>query len=113
MAKKLSRESILNVDDLRREEMEIPEWKGVITVRSLRGSERDRWARDVLDERGKPKENLNAMLIYYGCEEPKFEKEDIEILQQKSVAVTERIVRKIMELSGISLESVDEIRKNS
>ena len=113
MAKKLSREAILKVDDLKREEMEIPEWGGTIMVRSLKGSERDKWAKEAIDDKGKPKENINALLIYYACEEPRFEREDIDTLREKNVAVVERIVNKIMSLSGISAEAVEEIRKNS
>ena len=43
--KRLSKDDILGVEDLSTEDVEVPEWGGMVTLRELKGSERDtsRW----------------------------------------------------------------------
>ena len=47
---RLSRDQILEADDLKTEEIEVPEWNGSVVVRELRGRERDAFEEGSLDK---------------------------------------------------------------
>jgi len=49
----LTREQILGADDLLREEVDVPEWGGVVFVRTMTGTERDVWNDRATGEDGK------------------------------------------------------------
>ena len=47
MSKYLCRETILNANDIKTEEVNVPEWGGVVLVKSLTGSEKDKYEQSI------------------------------------------------------------------
>jgi hypothetical protein len=110
---RLTREEILQVKDLREEEIEIPEWGGSIVVRSLSGNARQKLVMNCMDKAGKMDiQKLYPMLLIAGCVEPQFTKADTDGLNEKSAAALEKAGKAIMKLSGMALEDIEQAEKN-
>jgi len=117
----LSREDILGADDLERELVYVPEWRGEVFVRCLTGAERDRFEADMLSD---PEEdsrkrfyNLRARLVVLSvCDDkgmPLFMLNDVDSLSRKSAKVLDRLFTVAQRLSGMTKEDVDTLTKNS
>lgn len=109
MSDALSREDILDADDLQRKEVDIPEWGGTAYIRQLRGDEFEEVVNDVLG--GNPEiedfseaEHFQAeLLVRCLCDEDGeriLEPDDVEVLAQKSVAVLNRLSEVVNEVNG-------------
>jgi len=49
----LTRDAILEAQDLQHEEVYIPEWGGSVRVRTLTGAERDAFEQSIVDQRAR------------------------------------------------------------
>ena len=118
MSKYLCREAILNANDIKTEEVNVPEWGGVVLVKALTGAEKDRYEQSVynLKDGGVIYTNIRAKLVALSiCGEdlkPIFESADIEALGQKSAAALNRVLEVAQKLSGLSAADVEELEKN-
>ncbi len=122
---------ILALDDLQRQEIEVPEWADVLKdkpllIRELTGAERDLLTNDYINAQkadpANPGERIQLLPPNYkarvlqlaalnGDGEPLFKPEHIPALGKKSARVLDNVVAAIMELSGmagISLEGARE-----
>jgi hypothetical protein len=117
---KLSRDDILKADDLIREEVDVPEWGGAVTVRGLTGRERDEFEASIMERRGKrlvPNvANVRAKLVARCCIDDDgkrlFSDGDAEDLGGKSAAAMERIYGVAARLSGMTDEDIEELVDN-
>ena len=111
--KYLTREDILNADDLKREEVFIPEWNNMTAwVRTLTSNERDRFEADMLVDQKAGKlnlQNLRARLVVECLvdrdskdAEKIFKPSDAEALGAKSAAAIQRLFNVAQRLSGFS-----------
>jgi len=106
----LSRESILDIQDCKTEEVYIPEWNGTVIVRELTASEADNVGFGVLDEHGeidvrKAKGKTVQIVSWATIDESGnklFTPKDVKALGEKSRTVIERLADKIMHLSGLA-----------
>jgi hypothetical protein len=115
--KRLNRDAILKADDLRVEEVEVPEWGGVVALRELKGSERDSFEADSLDENQKVSmKNVRARLIALSAVDDKgeriFSQKDAIKLGSKSATALNRLFEVACRLSGITEADVEELEKN-
>lgn len=119
----LSREAILQAQDLDRELVEVPEWGGAVYVRAMTGMERDAYERRMVTVRGdRPGVNLDGLVnmrawVAATCivgedGERLFSEKDIRALGQKSAAALDRIYAVAMRLSGLTAEDLEELEKN-
>jgi hypothetical protein len=129
----VTREDILNENDMIIESVVVPEWKGrTIFVRSLSGGERDSFEDSIMKERrvrGKngrattervvdPK-RIRAKLAVLACcngpddATPFFKATDVEALAKKNGAALDRIYDVAARLAGITDADVDELVKKS
>lgn len=122
MAKLLDREAILKADDLPVEEMEIPEWGGVVRIRAMSGKERDAYEESIILKRKDGEyetvmSNMRAKLLVRTIvdenDKPLFTTQDLELLGGKSADVLSRLFQVAARLSGISRDDVEELAKNS
>ena len=115
----LSRDDILNIQDIQIEEVEVPEWGGWVWVKGMSGAERGEFESLITDVQGKNvkanmrvvRETLSAFSI---CDEQGnllFTKKDISALGKKSAAALERVVNVAMRLSGIGEQDMKELAK--
>ena len=120
--KYLNRAEILAQDDLKYEDVEVPEWGGaMVRVRSLNASERDRFEASTVQRNGKKVttnlENIRARLVLLCLVDEKgerlFDEGDTYPLGGKSAAALDRIFTVAQRLNGLRDEDVDELAKNS
>lgn len=117
----LTKEAILQANDIQREEVNVPEWGGVVLVRGLTGKERDLLEASMIKGKGKNTsvnlENLRAKVVARSIVDESnnriFGDADIPALAQKSAAALNRVYAVAQRLSGITEEDVDELTKNS
>lgn len=122
MAKHLSRDQILSVQDLVVEEVDVPEWGGSVFIRTMTGTERNTFEievvpgvtdgsnrMDVLNMR----EKLLVRVIVDENGEHVFSDEDIKALGQKSAAALDRLFEVAQRLNRLSAQDVAELEKNS
>ena len=99
--KRLSREQILNIHDIKQEEVYIDEWGGSALVQGLTGGQRDRLAKRSQDENGNiDPAKFRLGMIIEGCIDPKLELEDMDTLNTKNVKALERLASAISKISG-------------
>ena len=117
----LNREAILQAQDLKQEEMFIPEWDGSLIVKGLTAAERDQYEAKLIVQKGKNTtvnmKNARARLVMLSVVDESgkqlFTEADISALGTKSAAVLDRIFEVASRLSGISDEDLEELSKNS
>jgi hypothetical protein len=109
-----SRDGALGADDIKVEEVDVPEWGGKARVRGMSGEERD-----LFEERqiGSTYKHLRARLAQATVIDSDgalvFKLEDIPALTRKSARALDRIFPVALKLSGLSKEDVAELKKNS
>jgi len=116
----LTREEILQADDLPVEDVDVPEWGGTVRVRTLSGAERDRFEGSITEQRGKKikvkADNIRAKLVALSVVnekgQPVFDEGDVRQLGKKSAKALDRVFDVAQRLSGISDEDVEELAKN-
>lgn len=121
MSKILGREDILNVDDRKPVEVDVPEWGGTVLVRPLSGDERDKWEQDItkrnrdgtreLDFRG-ARALLCSRTIVDSNGNRIFTREDVKALGQKSAAALDRVFAAARDGSGISDSDMEELTED-
>ena len=117
MSKYLCRETILNANDIKTEEVNVPEWGGVVLVKSLTGSEKDKYEQSIYSIKdGANYNNIRAKFVALSiCDEdlkPIFGSADIEALGQKSAIALNRVFEVAQKLSGLTSADVEELEKN-
>ena len=119
MAAFLSKDDILAAQDLKTEEVHVPEWNGTVLIRGLTATERDAYEASMF-HKGSDELNLKnarARLLVMTLVDEKgeclFSKDEIKALGRKNGAVLDRLWRKARKLSGLTREDVDELVGNS
>lgn len=113
----LSRDAILKADDLKTEDVDVPEWGGTVRVRALTGSERDKLESSMVEQRGRVQRvnaiNFRAKLVAAAVIDEKghnvFEEADVKQLAYKSAGALDRVAAVASRLSGMSDEDVEEL----
>lgn len=117
----LTREQILQANDLETRSLDVPEWGGAVRVRALTGVERDALEASAIQGKGKNRDvnltNFRAKLCARAIVDEQgkriFEDADIAALGRKSSGALSKVYNLAAELSGISDADVDELTKNS
>ena len=121
MTKYLTKGQIQSVEDVPYQDVEVPEWGGMVRVRGLTGTERDAMEASMVEGKGKKADvnlaNLRAKLCARCMVDDNGKRlfNDMEIpeLGRKSAKALERVFSVARELSGLSDEDIDELTKNS
>lgn len=115
----LTRDQILNADDLKTENVDVPAWGGTVRVRTLTGKDRDAFAESlpVLPDGTTDVSNYRAALLAYTIVDENgalvFSKDDVIALGNKSAGAIVTVFSVADRLNGISNNAVKEIEKNS
>ncbi len=120
----LTREQILQAEDLPSEVVEIPEWNGSVIVRGLTGSGRGIFQNSIMSQNG----NVNSKNVMVDMKEAEmrlvaycvvdengkrlFSEKDIAELGKKSGSAINRISDVAMRLSGFTQEDLQELTEN-
>lgn len=116
----LTKRQILEVQDLPTEDVNVPEWGGVVRVQGMSGSERDAFEMSVMTGKGKDRDlnlkNFRAKLVSRCIVDEQgnrvFGEADIAALGGKSALALQRLFDVAQKLSGLSPADVDELTKN-
>lgn len=116
----LTRDQILQAQDLPAENVHVPEWGGVVRVRGLTGAERDKFEASIVVRKGDKTEfnpenmraKLCAMCIVDEQGNRLFSDDDIKALGKKSAAALDRVFQVAQRLSGLQPGAVEEMVKN-
>ena len=117
----LTREQILQCDDLPKETVKVPEWGGAVRVRSFTGRERDAFEASMVRGEGKDRKvdltNMRARLVGLTVIDEGgqrlFTDEEVDLLGAKSGAALDRVFAIAQKLNGLSGADVEELTKNS
>ena len=114
----LSKDQILQADDLKKETVDTPEWGGDVLVRELRGRERDAFEEGSMDkQRNVSMKNMRARLVAMSAineeGERLFTAAEATQLGDKSATALNRLFEVCCRLSGITSDDVEKLEKNS
>ncbi len=118
--KPLTRDDIFDIQDIEIESLDVPEWGGMLYVKGMTGTERDRFEASIIDKPGKnarvKMDNIRAKLCAETiCDEQGvklFTPGDIKKLGEKSAAALQRVFDVAQRLSGITEEDIDELAED-
>ena len=113
----LTRDGILQADDIVTEAVEVPEWGGTVLVKGMTGAERDRFELGMVENPGKSakvnladmRAKLCSLTIVNENGKLLFTPADIKALTKKSAAALQRVWEVARELSGLSDDDVEEL----
>jgi hypothetical protein len=117
----LNREQILAVQDIKTEEVPVPEWGGEVLVRGLTGLERDAYEESMWVGSGKDRKenyaNLRARFVALSIVDKAgkllFSPKDVEDLGNKSSIALDRVFDVGQRLSATGSKAVEKLAGNS
>ena len=110
----LSASQIIAADDSKIEAIEVPEWRGTVYVKSLRGTDRDAFEESLSKEKDKP--FRSRFLVMTLCNEQGallFKPEQVAALGEKSSLVLNRVFDAAWAINYFTPEKVEELGKDS
>lgn len=117
--KRLSKAEILSANDLPSEDVDVPEWGGVVRIRTMSGTERDAMEQSLLGPDGKPTRNtrgLRARVVALTAIDEEgnrlFTEGEAEQLGTKSAAALSRLFDAAAKLNGLTSSDVEQLAKN-
>jgi hypothetical protein len=120
--KMLTKADIVAARDIQYDEVEVPEWGGFVTIKTMSGKERDAFEASMIQGVGKAQridmQNVRAkfcslIIVDPDTKERMFLKPEIDQLAAKSAPALERVYNRGMELSRFTKEDIEELVKNS
>lgn len=113
----LTKQEILNIQDIEIEQVDVVEWGGHVFVKGMSGLERDTFEASIVQQRGKDAKvnmvNIRAKLAAQTiCDEEGvriFTEKDVHALGKKSANALQRVFDVAQKLSGITGDDVDEL----
>jgi hypothetical protein len=116
----LNRKQILDVSDIKTQDVDVPEWGGTVRVRGMSGTERSKyedtyiriWDKVSIDL-SHAREQLVSMTAIDEKGELLFTQEDVIALGEKSASGLERVYQVARRLSGLTKADMEELAKNS
>ena len=117
----LTKSAILAADDLKNEDVDVPEWGGTVRVRAFSGRERDAFEASLVRGDGKDRKvdltNMRARLVALTVVDESgqkvFTQDDVDLLGAKSGSALDRVFSVAQKLNGLSGADVEELTKNS
>ena len=122
----LSKDAIFAVDDLKTEVVDVPEWGGAVTIRTMTGADRDVFEASMTNtktgEDGKPSQERNlenfrarfcaAIMVNANGKLLFPNPEDVVRLGKKSSRALDRVMKAGQKLNGVGDEDVEQLTKN-
>ncbi len=113
----LSKEAILGAQDKATRDVEVPEWGGIVRVRTMSATERDRWESETYGTGKVNSINFRARFAALCLIDDKgarmFSDADIEKLGEKSAGALQRVFNAAQELNALSAKDIGDLEKNS
>ena len=118
---RLTRDAIFAAQDRAFEDVDVPEWGGMVRIAIITGTDRDAYEASMYEMKGKEiklnRDDMRAKLLARAIVDENlkriFTDADIRELGKKSSKVIERLFTVAQRLNGMTDESVKELEKNS
>ena len=114
----LTKDQILAADDVRFEDVKVPEWGGVVRIQTMTGMARDRYEQTLFDKKSKgiTLQNIRAKLVASCAVDEEgaliFDETDTDALGKKSGKALDRLYEAAQRVNGITDVDVEELEKN-
>lgn len=116
----LTKQQILDAQDIKTETVSVPEWGGEVRVRALSAAERDQFEDKVVKRDGKRsrvvltdiRARLAAICMVDEAGKRLFSDAEMAELTKKSAAALQRVFEVAQRLAGITDEDTEELEKN-
>jgi hypothetical protein len=118
----LTKEAILACSDVQYQEVEVPEWGGIVRLRSLTGDGREAYEVLAIQRSRGPKESdmditglrarLLSLTIVSDENELVFAEADVAALNKKSADVINRLFEIAATMNGLDVKAQEELEKN-
>jgi len=116
----LTREQILGVEDLGFEDVDVPEWGGVVGVGMMTGAERDSFEQEIVTRQGKKvhmnlaniRARLVALCVVDGDGGRVFSEADVKALGRKSAVALNRVFEVAQRINGLTEADMEELAGN-
>lgn len=112
----LTRDQILAADDLKSEDVEVPEWGGSVRVIVMTGAARDAFQEQMAESDKSISYFHNSLLVATTVGDdgaPLFTAADMGALRSKSAAAVTRVAAVAERLNGFGAKAVETAEKNS
>ena len=115
----LTKDQILNADDLQTKDVYVPHWKGTVRIRTMTAGERDLFEQLMFSGQNKDERRDNvratmlALTVVDGKDNRLFTEDHIKKLKGKSAAAVDLIFAEVQKLNAVSDEDVEDMVKNS
>jgi len=111
----LTREQILQADDLRHMDVDVPEWGGMVRVRVATARERAKFQQLIGNAKDKMPEHFMEKFIATCAVDEKGNQlfshaDDVKELSEKSAVAITKLFNACAQLNGMTEESVEEIK---
>jgi hypothetical protein len=110
--RKLSAKEILDVVDVKTVEVDVPEWNGSVTIRSLSAEEAIDFHERSKTDKSKAAIRLLVICIIGDDGKPLFSEADVDALRKKSLKAINRIQDAALELNGLNKKDAKAEAKN-
>lgn len=113
----LTRAAILAAEDLKHEDVAVPEWDGEVRVRTMTGTQREAFGASLMGGDGKSDMSTFRVKLVVACVvgedgEQLFDVDDVQALSLKSGAALERVFAVASKLNGMAADSVESAQGN-
>ena len=114
----LTRDQILQAQDLKTQDIEVPEWGGTVRISMMTGRSRDLYEAGLFKNKDSEAnyDNLRARYLSYCLVNEKgdliFTMQDVVELGKKSGVAIDRVFEAANQLNGTSNEGMEELAKN-
>jgi hypothetical protein len=115
----LTKEEILQADDIQYDEVPVPEWGGTVRIKTLTGEERDAFEEKIIqrdpqgNRTGMDLAQFRAKLLVRTMVDSEgkriFKEQDIHELGRKSSAAMDKVFVKVRDLNRMTDEDVEEL----
>lgn len=114
----LSRDQILSAQDIKADEIDIPEWGGTVRLRQMTGRQRDEFERALSDQAklGELGTNMRARIVAATVVDEQdnllFTEADIATLGEKNWRALDRIASTASKLNALTDAAIEDVAKN-
>lgn len=113
---RISRADVDAATDIKIEDVEVPEWGGVVGVKMMTAEERDNFESTLYNEGKQDLNNIRAKLVVRTLVDDEgkrlYKDSEAVVLAQKSAKALDRIFKIAQKLNGIGQDAVAELEKN-
>lgn len=120
MSNLLTKDQILQVEDLDTKDIYVKPWDGYVRIRTMTAHERDQFEQQMFSNKGGKKDKLEdvraklvSMTLVDENNNRLFAEKDVKALSKKSSKALDQIFAEAQKLNSVSDEEVEDMTKNS